>query len=719
MGYFVLIKEYLDYVIPAAVYIGWIWYAIVFLISFCETFIVAGVFVPGMLFFVLIGLLSAQGHLDVVSLLLVAFSGAFCGDLISYIIGRHRSHGFFKEGHFLYKSKHLIHAEEYLRRHGVWGVLYSRFVSALRPFVPYVAGIENIPVFIFIVLDLAGGVMWATAYVGLGFLFGLFYQEAIYWSQKGALTVLMFAGGTWLYFYLFRFLSHRKEAIIGFVGSLWRSVEGGLAENEYIKRFSYNHPRLAAFLRNRFSSRYYFGIYVTLAFVFTCLLLYLFVVVLSKVIFSSSLLDTDLRIIRVVNYFQNDLLSDGMMVMTIMGKWYVVALLALFFCLVMAIRRSWYAVIAVITSIAGGEMLAFVLKEIVQRKRPTLLFPAAIAGGYSFPSAHAVIAVVFYGLVGYFFIKKAVHWRTKVALFLGTGVVVFLIGVSRIYLGVHYPSDVFAGFILGFMWLINIIFGLEIRRKFFPETLARKSGDMPPAGKKTIVVLFFIATISTTLVVGYAFLTTEPVHNIAAPGMDIVRLSENTVAVDALFEGRSRYSEDIYNNKMEPMSFVFVGNRKEIEDAFAKAGWYEAERNMIRNMFKVYYFSFIDKAYNTAPVSPSFLDGVIHTIAFQKPTDQQSARQRHHIRLWSLPFVTNDGKEVYAATASYDSGIKLFAHEIDPAIDEERNFIKNDLMGTGRIDHAEQVAFVRPHIGENFVSDVFFTDGNLYVMYLR
>jgi|GEM_PF-110845 len=719
MGYFILIKQYLDYVIPVAAYVGWVWYAVVFAISFCETFIVAGVFVPGILFFLLIGLLSAQGHLDVVSLLLVAGSGAFLGDITSYIIGRKRSHSFFKEGHFLYKSKHLIHAEEYIRRHGVWGILYSRFVSALRPFVPYIAGIEKIPLITFLVLDFIGGAIWATVYVGLGFLFGMFYQEAIYWSQKGALTVLMLVAGTWLYFYLFRFLSHRKEAIVGFVGSIARSIEGGLKENEYIKRFNYNHPRLVVFLRNRFSPHYYFGLYATLAFIITCLFLYLFVVILSKVVFSVSLLDTDLRIIRVVNFFQNDLLSDGMMVMTIMGKWYTVTILAFFLSLLLVLRRSWYAVIALLTSIAGGEMLTFALKEMVRRQRPAFLFPTAIASGYSFPSGHAVIAVVFYGLVGYFFIRKAVHWRTKVAIFLSTCFFIFFIGVSRIYLGVHYPSDVFAGFILGFMWLTNIIFGLEIRRRFFPDILARKDGDPSPIGKKMTAVLAVAATASVSLCVWYAFSTTQPVYNITPPGAVITHLSENTINVDSLFSGRSRYSEDIYNNKMEPLSFVFIGNRDRIENAFASAGWYEAERNMIRNMFKVYYFSFVDKSYNTAPVSPSLLDGVVHDIAFQKPTDTQSARQRHHIRLWKLPFTTGDDKEIYAATASYDSGLKLFAHQIDPVIDAERDFIKNDLAKTGLVDHVEQVSFVKPQMGENFVSDVFFTDGNLYVIYLR
>ncbi len=97
------------------------------------------------------------------------------------------------------------------------------------------------------------------------------------------------------------------------------------------------------------------------------------------------------------------------------------------------------------------------IKEIVQRNRPEETLHLIQQGGYSFPSGHAMTGLVFYGLTLYFilsFIKKSsIRW-----MLLAIGVTyIFLIGFSRIYLGVHYPSDVLAGWCLGGLQLMLIL----------------------------------------------------------------------------------------------------------------------------------------------------------------------------------------------------------------------------------------------------------------------
>lgn len=118
-------------------------------------------------------------------------------------------------------------------------------------------------------------------------------------------------------------------------------------------------------------------------------------------------------------------------------------------------RRSYQAAVFSIM-IGGGAVLNLLLKILIQRPRPTIA-PLAIERSFSFPSGHSMNSFIFFMAVSYYIFHFS--RRKKLGLFafgcslLATG----LIGVSRIYLGVHYPSDVIAGFVTGFMWFLMVL----------------------------------------------------------------------------------------------------------------------------------------------------------------------------------------------------------------------------------------------------------------------
>jgi len=115
--------------------------------------------------------------------------------------------------------------------------------------------------------------------------------------------------------------------------------------------------------------------------------------------------------------------------------------------------------------LTGGWLLNIVLKMSFQRARPDIQHLIAV-GGYSFPSGHAMVATVFYGMLGYL-IWLNLRERSKTAWIVPvlTALLIFSIGVSRIYLGVHFSSDVLAGFAAGGLWLTGCIVGLHAFRK--------------------------------------------------------------------------------------------------------------------------------------------------------------------------------------------------------------------------------------------------------------
>jgi membrane-associated phospholipid phosphatase len=122
-------------------------------------------------------------------------------------------------------------------------------------------------------------------------------------------------------------------------------------------------------------------------------------------------------------------------------------------------KHKWYSI--KIPAIALSSLgLMFLLKNIFSRERPgiPLLFEAK---GLSFPSGHALMSVTFYGLIIYMIFKNVKNEPLKWTLISLLILLIMIIGFSRIYLRVHYASDVIAGYCVGFLWLVFAVWMLN------------------------------------------------------------------------------------------------------------------------------------------------------------------------------------------------------------------------------------------------------------------
>ncbi|MBD2253169.1 phosphatase PAP2 family protein [Nostoc parmelioides] len=107
----------------------------------------------------------------------------------------------------------------------------------------------------------------------------------------------------------------------------------------------------------------------------------------------------------------------------------------------------------------GAVGLNFLLKELFGRARPALWDYIVNAVHYSFPSGHAMVSTAVYGYIGYVLAKEFPQWRKQILA--STATLILSIGFSRLYLGVHWPTDVLAGYATGLLWLIVCIVYLE------------------------------------------------------------------------------------------------------------------------------------------------------------------------------------------------------------------------------------------------------------------
>lgn len=115
-------------------------------------------------------------------------------------------------------------------------------------------------------------------------------------------------------------------------------------------------------------------------------------------------------------------------------------------------------------TVVGGALLNYVLKLSFHRARPSINdFIDAV--GFSFPSGHAMGSMIFYGAVTYFILRSERNKRIKFTFTVLSIVFILMIGISRIYLNAHYPSDVIAGYLAGFSWLSFCIFSRNLYEK--------------------------------------------------------------------------------------------------------------------------------------------------------------------------------------------------------------------------------------------------------------
>lgn len=131
------------------------------------------------------------------------------------------------------------------------------------------------------------------------------------------------------------------------------------------------------------------------------------------------------------------------------------------------LKRERRAALGLAAVMAGATVLDNGLKLLVHRVRPEAFY-GVLPDTYSFPSGHALFSLCFYGALAVILMSHVRRTGMRLVIWTGAGVLVLCIGLSRIYLGVHYPSDVVAGFLAGGAWLAFVCANPTIR---LPERL--------------------------------------------------------------------------------------------------------------------------------------------------------------------------------------------------------------------------------------------------------
>jgi membrane-associated protein len=163
----------------------------VFALPALEASTLLGVVVPGELALVLGGVVAHQGRVPLWAAVLAGAAGAVVGDSVGYVIGRRVGERLLAHlPHRLIEPRQVERATALVRRLGGRAVFVGRFTAALRALVPGLAGVAGVPYRTFAVWNLAGGVLWATGFVLLGFAAGRAWRTAERFAGRAGLVLL-------------------------------------------------------------------------------------------------------------------------------------------------------------------------------------------------------------------------------------------------------------------------------------------------------------------------------------------------------------------------------------------------------------------------------------------------------------------------------------------------------------------------------------------------
>jgi membrane protein DedA with SNARE-associated domain/membrane-associated phospholipid phosphatase len=418
-------------------------YLLVGVFAFLETGAFVGLIVPGETVMLLGGAVAGQGAIDLYLLLAIAWFSAWAGDTTSFFIGRRLGRDFVLQRGPAVGISHerFAQVEGYFGRHGGKTILIGRFISVVRALAPFVAGSSGMRYRAFVPYSILGTGLWSAAHILIGYFFSRSIDTAAKYAGRGAflLATLIVLAVAIVVIVRFLRVPPNRQRTVEWMDAHWPS--------RWLVVLGRRLRPQGSFVWARLTPGGSFGLEFTT--LMAVLAVALFVLVAYTVAISGDPGATagDMTALDVAESIRVGWLTTLTKAFTNLGSAGVVIPVAVACAVALAATRRWPEFWVLV----AGTLIVFLavndLKDAVDRPRPGGGLTSA--SGSSFPSGHAAYSVLYlWGAV-------TVVVRLRPGMARATGLVVAgialtaLVGLSRVYLHVHYLSDVSAGWALG------------------------------------------------------------------------------------------------------------------------------------------------------------------------------------------------------------------------------------------------------------------------------
>ncbi len=422
-------------------------YVLVGALAFFETGAFVGLVAPGETAMLLGGLVAGQGEISVVTLIGIVWACAVAGDLTSFFLGRRLGRSFLvRHGAKVQITEERLHTVEgFFDRHGGKAILIGRFVGLVRAIAPFLAGSSGLSLRRFLPYDILGAGLWGTTFVLLGYIFWQSFSTLVDYAKKGALAlgavIVLSVGIVWLVRWVRR-VENRRRAVAWLERQAERPALRPLAwALRPVLRRSVGPAR---FVWDRVTPGD-LGLEVTTLFAVAAVGVYTFVAHLVKLDAGRVPIGDDATM-SLVRRLEMDAAVDVAKVLTTLGTFPVAVALVVGTGAFLLSRREWAEAVVLGSGLALTYAAVHITKAATDRARPPDALVSTDLSAY--PSGHAAYAMAWVAVA--VTLARVLPSLASRFAFVTIGVVVaVVVGVTRLYLRVHWLSDVTGGWGLG------------------------------------------------------------------------------------------------------------------------------------------------------------------------------------------------------------------------------------------------------------------------------
>lgn len=587
---------------------------LIYIVTLLESLVVIGLLIPGAIVLFGVGALVATGALELLPTLAWAAAGALSGDTVSFMLGRHY-HQRLRVMWPLKRYPRLVNRGiDFFYRHGGKSIFMARFVGPVRPILPAIAGMMDMRRSRFLLVDFIASVLWAPAYILPGMVFGASLGLAAEVAGRLVVLLVVLVGISWF-----------GVMLIRGIGKLVQPHAAAALER--LLHWSRRHPRIGPLAGSLLDPDHPEARGLTILSGLLFLTLWLLLLILRQVLHGDFMGDLDNYLFHFLQNLRTPWADHLMVFVTQFGEQALLATVLIGGSLWLTWKGNTKAALHWIAVYAGAGILTFVLKYSAQIARPIEYY-----SGYSFPSAHASMSLVVYGFLA-LLVAREILFKHRWLPYSIAGLIVMAIAFSRLYLGVHWFSDVLGGITLGLFWaaLIGIAY------------------DRHPAPRLPVKSTLGVAAV-IMLLAGGIHVQRNFSQDLAkyAPRIEVQALSQDAW-VSGYWQQLPDYRIDLEGHNEQPMNIQWAGSLQRLRVLLERKGWHTPPRPVPSSALN---WLAPQPDITSLPVLPQVHDGQHHELLLVSRPD--SLDQLTVLRLWPAHIEISDTPTpVWVGTVSY------------------------------------------------------------------
>jgi len=649
----------------------YILYFLVFIFSFLDSYIIFAWIFPWTFLLAILAFLSAKWFITWYYVIFFAFLWNLFWSSLSYFLWLKFWKRALKRWFWFFDKWFFEKWINFYNKNHFLAVIFWKLILGIKESISFISWVFHLSFIRFFILSVIWALLWSSIVVFVVYLFSFSFDFAILWLQRVWLFIIIL-------FLIFLFLWIIRYLLI---------YSGKWAFHIFKKFIKFVFTKL--WLDNLNTSKIiYIVVFLSLIYIFVA---YLWFIKFTYNNFFINYLDESIT--HLFFYLRYSILIHIFLFISFFWTFPTIFILSMILSVYLINNKKNNILFAYWLVFLLLTFIIFLTKDILQRPRP--LLSVYIENWFSFPSAHAWLSMYFVSVLFYLLFLKQKWWWNKSNIIFSAIIIIFLIWFSRIYLWVHYLSDVLWWWFLWFLWFIFFILLKNYKYKKLNFKLSN----------------IFYYLLSMLLFVFFLFYYKNiSFRQVGQVGQDIVNVDN----LKSYLENRKNllYTTTIVWRKTEPINFIFLAKSdNDLIKLFEKSWFKKADKLSLKAIWKLWLAAYDNIFYKNAPFLPLFWDKQVQYLWFQLQ-DKGNLKHRHHIRIWKTN-LKYDWYNIYFASAVYDDDIKWeITHKIDPDLDKEREYFKNKFswVSVKKINIIWQVKW------KNFSYDDFFTDGAIYIV---